>query len=92
MDTQRIREIRERLQATTPGAWIPWSPDRKNVPAQAVKVKGTAEFVCVASFYGDFDASSRNAEFIAHAKEDIQFLLDLLNDAGFLADTQGVTL
>lgn len=92
MDEQRIREIKERLQATTPGAWVPWSPDEAHIPAQAVKVKGSPEFVCVASFYGDYNAASRNAEFIAHAKEDIQFLLDLLSDAGFLADTQGVTL
>lgn len=92
MNDQRIQKIRERLQATTPGEWVPWSPDKKSVPAQAVKVKGSSEFVCITTFYGDFDAGSKDAEFIANAKEDIQFLLDMLNGAGFLADTHGVTL
>lgn len=76
MDEQKIQEIKERLQATTPGAWVPWSPDKENIPAQAVMVKGSSEFVCITSFYGDFDASSRNAEFISHTKEDIAYLLE----------------
>ncbi len=75
----RIQEIIERLRATTPGSWTPWSPDEANIPAQAVKVKGSSEFVCIASFYGDYDAASRNAEFIAHAKEDITWLLEQLD-------------
>lgn len=78
MNDERIREIKERLQATTQGDWEPWSPDSESIPPQAIKVKESPKLVCIVSFYGDFDESSRNAEFIAHAKEDIQFLLDLL--------------
>lgn len=97
MDEQRIREIKERLQATTPGAWRIWEPDDDYLGDDAPVIEtDSGQYIAQTGYdglgYTVRETMAADAEFIAHAKEDIQFLLDLLNDAGFLADTQGVTL
>lgn len=84
---QRIHEIKERLQATTPGVWKTcyaedecFSPDCPEEDPCIESVSGqfiaqttydTLSTTCRPTMYAD-------AEFIAHAKEDIRFLLELL--------------
>lgn len=87
MDEQRIQKIRERLQATTPGAWEvcfaegekfdPECPKRdpsifsENDQFVAQTTYDTLSETCRPTMYAD-------AVFIAHAKEDISYLLEQL--------------
>ena len=86
-DAKRLKEIKERLQATTPGAWrVCFAEDerfRTDCPEEdpcieteqgqfvAMTTYDTLSTTCRPTMYAD-------AEFIAHAKEDIQFLLEQL--------------
>lgn len=87
MDENRILEIKERLQATTPGAWWvcfaegeKFDPEcPKHDPAifsendqfVAQTTYDTLLETCRPTMYAD-------AEFIAHAKEDVAYLLEQL--------------
>lgn len=83
----RIQEIIERLQATTPGAWeVCFAKNEKFDP------EFPKEDPCIFSKNGQFIAQTTydtlsttcrptmyaDAMFIAHAKEDISYLLSLL--------------
>ena len=90
MNEQRIREIKERLRATTPGAWKacfaiderfdPDCPEEdphiENEFGQfvAMTTYDTQSTTCRPTMYAD-------TEFIAHAKEDIAWLLERLEIA-----------
>lgn len=84
---QRIYKIKERLQATTPGVWkVCYAEDEQFLP------DCPEEDPCIENENGQFIAQTTydtlsttcrptmyaDTEFIAHAKEDIRFLLELL--------------
>lgn len=83
MDDQRIREIKERLQATTPGAWRVWEPgdDYLGDDTPIVETDG-GQYVAQTGYDGLShtvrETMAADAEFIAHAKEDIEYLLGRL--------------
>lgn len=83
MDTQRIREIRERLQATTPGAWRVCKPDADYFGSDDPVVETErGQYVAQTSYdglsYTVRKTMTADAEFIAHAKDDIAYLLKRL--------------
>lgn len=88
---QRLREIKARLQSTTPGVWeVCFAEDEKFRP------DCPEEDPCVCTNSGQFIAQTTydtlsttcrptmyaDAVFIAHAKEDIAFLLEELDRRG----------
>ncbi len=83
MDDQRIGEIKERLQATTPGAWRVWEPgdDYLGDDTPIVETDG-GQYVAQTGYDGLShtvrETMAADAEFIAHAKEDIAYLLSLV--------------
>lgn len=81
MDSQRIQEIKERLQATTPGAWRVWKPDEDYIGSDdpIVETEG-GQYIAQTNYDGlnHRDTAITDAVFIAHAKEDVQFLLKRL--------------
>jgi len=83
MDDQRIREIKERLQATTPGAWRVWEPGDDYLGDDTPIVEtGGGQYVAQTGYDGLShtvrETMAADAEFIAHAKEDIAYLLSLV--------------
>jgi len=83
MDDQRIGEIKERLQATTPGAWIVWEPGDDYLGDDTPIVEtGGGQYVAQTGYDGLShtvrETMAADAEFIAHAKEDIAYLLSLV--------------
>ena len=70
--TDRLDEIRARAEAATPG---PWAAERED-DYEWIVVGGTYEPDCryVIADCG-FDSPQSNATFIAHAREDIPYLL-----------------
>ena len=83
MDDQRIREIKERLQATTPGAWRVWKPDEDCFGDNDPVVETESGQYIAQTSYDGLSHTVRgtviaDAEFIAHAKEDIAYLLEQL--------------
>jgi len=88
----RLEEIVKRLQATTPGNWEAWFAEDETFEPRAPK-----EDPCIISESGQFVAQTTydglsntcrptmyaDTEFIAHAKEDIAFLLGLLEVSFF---------
>lgn len=83
MDTRRIQEIKERLQATTPGAWRVCEPDADYFGSDDPVIETeSGQYIAQTSYDGlshtTRKAMTADAEFIAHAKEDIQFLLEQL--------------
>jgi len=93
MDKQRIQEIKARLQATTPGAWKAcFSEDER------FDVECPEDDPCILSDSGQYIAQTTydqlsntcrptmyaDTEFIAHAKEDIAFLLSQIEDGNSL--------
>lgn len=74
-DAERIAEIREREKAATPGPWISAPYDRADkwidVPAPGVRV----DYDDV-----DHDEQDSNAAFIAHARSDIPWLREKVED------------
>ena len=83
MDEQRIQEIRERLQATTPGAWRMCEPDADYFGSDDPVVETeNGQYVAQTSYdglsYTVRETTTADAEFIAHAKEDVAYLLSLI--------------
>lgn len=83
----RLQEIKERLRATTPGVWKAWfAEDERFCPdcpeEDPCILAENGQFVA-ATTYDQLSNTCRptmyaDTEFIAHAKEDIQFLLEQL--------------
>ena len=90
MDRQRIQEIKERLQATTPGAWEVCFAEGEKFDPECPKddpsiFSKSGQFVAQTT-YDTLSETCRptmyaDAEFIAHAKEDITYLLEQLEVA-----------
>jgi len=81
VNEKRIKEISERLQATTPGAWKVWEPDEDYFGSDdPCIVSESGQYVAQTSYDGlnDRETMIADAEFIAHAKDDIRFLLEQL--------------
>lgn len=83
MDEQKIQEIKERLQATTPGAWRIWKPGDDYFGDDTPTVESeNGQYIAQTSYDGLShtvrDTMTADAEFIAHAKEDISYLLEQL--------------
>lgn len=80
---QRIHEIKERLQATTPGVWKVWVEDDDYFGDDDPCVTTESGTYVAQTSYDGLSNTCRptmyaDAEFIAHAKEDIMFLLKQL--------------
>lgn len=85
MNQQRIDEIRQRCEKTTPGPWIsPFDASRmgdgNDDCNSIVNIEG--ETVVGVTYYDGpvLYAIETDADFISHAREDIPFLLDLLSE------------
>ena len=87
MNEQRIREIKERLQATTPGTWKAcFATDERfdpDCPEEDLYVENElGQFVAMTTY--DIQSTTcrptmyADTEFIAHAKDDIAWLLKQL--------------
>ena len=78
-DKRRISEIRARCEAATPGRWV-WFRD-------SILASEKGGFVLSSCLYNDgselgyLDITQGDADFIAHAREDIPWLLDQLDKA-----------
>ena len=84
MDEKRILEIRERLQAATPGAWRIWKPDNDYLgDGDPIVESESGQYIAQTSYDGLShtvrETMVDDAEFIAHAKEDIVWLLEQLD-------------
>ena len=66
--TDRLKEIRDRLEKATPG---PWEPHGLHVALVSEKKP-----ICLISDWVGFDKALNNIDFIANSPSDIQFLLD----------------
>lgn len=87
-DLERITEITQRLLATTPGEWYALyeecqpgrCPDMVDDPT--IYVKGSEQYIAQTAYdhlsFSQRDTMFADAEFIAHAKEDIIYLLQLI--------------
>ncbi len=83
MIEQRIREIKERLQATTPGAWRVFEPDDDYFGSEDPTIETESGQYIAQTGYDGLSGTIRktmaaDAEFIAHSKEDIAWLLKQL--------------
>lgn len=83
MNKQRIQEIKERLQATTPGAWKVWQPDDDYLGDDSPTIVNEDGWYIAQTGYDGLSYTARetmeaDAEFIAHAKEDVVWLLEQL--------------
>lgn len=81
MNKQRIQKIKERLQATTPGAWKVWRPDDDYLGDDSpTVVNKDGQYIAQTGYdglsYTVRETMKADAEFIAHAKEDIAWLLE----------------
>ena len=79
----RITEIKNRLQATTPGVWRVLQPDEDHFGSDDPTVETESGQYIAQTSYNGLSNTRRltmhaDAEFIAHAKEDIAFLLQQL--------------
>jgi len=90
MDKQRIQEIKARLQATTPGAWrVQFARGERfnaECPEDDPIIEAESGQYIAQTTYDQLSNTCRptmyaDAEFIAHAKEDIAFLLRQLEIA-----------
>jgi hypothetical protein len=70
--SERVDEIRQRLEAATPG---PWKADATENDVPVVCVDGPIPGTATVLFEGDW-AEQPDAELIAHAPTDLAFLLD----------------
>ena len=80
MNRERLKEIKERLRATTPGVWVVQFPEDECGDTCIMTEDGT--YIAQTSYDG-LSATTRptgdaDAAFIAHAKKDIEYLLGLL--------------
>lgn len=81
MDEQRIHEIKERLQATTPGAWRVWEPDEDYLGSDDPTIETeSGQYIAQTNYDGicERETMIADAKFIACAKEDISYLLKRL--------------
>lgn len=78
----RVREIIERLRATTPGAWKAFYPSEDDFSVDVCIYSENGQYVAQTSYDGGSDSyrstMKADAEFISHAKEDILYLLSLI--------------
>ena len=74
MTQEELEKIREREQAATPGPWTVdiWS-------SQPNTVQGISP-IGICTDYGDYGPENADAEFIAHAREDIPDLLQHIEE------------
>lgn len=83
----RIAEIRQRVENSTPGSWE-WRKDFGDegdtglalASNDTVEILGAYNWHCC-SFRDDPNVSDADAEFIAHSREDIPYLLARLAEA-----------
>lgn len=73
----RIEEIKKRLEATTPGPWYFVFSDCN----QSCELRGGKGENLIEIKYKAIHIRDRDADFISHAPEDMQFLLDELEAA-----------
>ena len=74
---ERLAAIRARAEAATPGPWhIEDDSNFKNEEHAGSVV--TEQGYYLAKIEPDVDDADGNAEFIAHAREDVPYLLDLV--------------
>lgn len=83
MNEQRIREIKERLRATTPGVWRVCKTDEDYFGSEDPTIETENGQYIAQTSYDELSGTVRetmvaDAEFIAHAKEDITYLLEQL--------------
>lgn len=75
---ERIREIKERSQEASLGLWYVWNPSQGSEDEEIVIHGGpTNKIICRTDHQEEMDY--RNAEFIAHARQDVPFLLAALD-------------
>lgn len=87
MDFERLKEIRERLESATPGGWS--TSEAVDDSEYGSYVAYGIEEVAPIRWYADSDSAhtaldpleKSDAEFIAHSKSDIEFLLGALVQA-----------
>lgn len=80
IDLEKIKSIKGRLNATTPGKWIahdvPYTEDVAEAPSVYTE---QGMFICAATYDNLSHTTDHNVTedtiFIANAKEDIEFLL-----------------
>lgn len=79
---QRICEIKERLGAVTPGAWEACIPAEEDFSTDICIYTADGQYIAQTSYDGLSDTCrptmAADAEFIAHAKEDILYLLGMV--------------
>ncbi|MCL2215419.1 MAG: hypothetical protein FWB91_00230 [Defluviitaleaceae bacterium] len=78
MDKKRIDDIRARADAASPGPWVyfhkrKYEEHHVGVPSAQVK-----PFSKIALFSDGCPTGSADAEFIAHARQDVPYLLDII--------------
>ncbi|NCE65392.1 hypothetical protein D1159_12595 [Pseudoflavonifractor sp. 524-17] len=83
MSGQRVLEIKERLQATTPGAWKVWQANDEYFGDDSpVVVTENGQYIAQTSYdnlsHTVRETMAADARFIAYAKEDISYLLERL--------------
>jgi hypothetical protein len=84
--TDRIKEIEERLERASPG---PWKELPEEVGRAYIRIRGTrlgcrykiANVVCPVDLDREIEETRANAQFIAHAPDDIRYLLAELTKA-----------
>lgn len=81
-DGDRVAAIRERLEAATPGDWHVDAPPGFEQGHDDICVLSGDIYICQTSYDGLSNTKKHNvredAEFIAHAKSDVQYLLEQL--------------
>lgn len=79
---ERIKKIKERLRATTPGAWETYIPSEDEFGVDICIYTTDGQYIAQTSYDGMSDTirptMAADAEFIAHAKADIMYLLNML--------------
>jgi len=83
---ERLREIKERCERATPGPWTSLSDDGRGLRTMNIKVVGRSPMMLVAQtaigttggkiYDNGEDGRYDNAEFIAHAREDVPALVE----------------
>jgi len=91
----RLTEIRDREQVATPGHWGTYYDGQGTYTVEAqprlIPGQGNVTAGTVATLVGEHGDGQTyaNARFIAHAREDVPFLLDLVAELGSLVETLG---
>lgn len=87
---ERLNEITKRLYSVTPGKWTHFQEEPEDLESKDVRVCLDKDNKCIGCLVllGDPDSDEnivdqmiKDAEFIANAPEDIQWLLDRVIDA-----------